>query len=106
MPATLDAGIRRKVCAVERRFLQADFRRGTLAPARRAFDRPMAIACLRFLCSPRFRCVISVFTSFCALAPYFLRPVARVLRRLLAEVFARPRLAVVRRRLLVLRAVV
>jgi hypothetical protein len=30
---------------------------------RRALERPIAIACLRFLCSPRFRWRISVATS-------------------------------------------
>jgi hypothetical protein len=33
-------------------------------------DKPIAIACLRFLCSPRFKCRISVATSSCALGPY------------------------------------
>jgi hypothetical protein len=46
---------------------------GTFAPSRRAFDKPMAIACLRFLCSPRLRWRISVATSFRAFGPYLLR---------------------------------
>jgi hypothetical protein len=48
-------------------------REGTFAPERRAFESPMAMACLRFLCSPFFRWRISVWTDFCALGPY-LRP--------------------------------
>lgn len=49
----------------------AAFFRGTLAPARRAFDNPIAIACFRFLCSPCCRWCISVLTSCCAFGPYF-----------------------------------
>ncbi len=48
-------------------------RGGTFAPERRAFDNPIAIACLAFLCSPRLRWRISVSTSFCALGPYLRR---------------------------------
>jgi hypothetical protein len=48
-------------------------RDGTLAPERRAFDNPIAIACFGLLCSPFLKCRISVSTSFCALGPY-LRP--------------------------------
>jgi hypothetical protein len=73
--------------------LEAAFFRGTLAPARRAFDKPMAIACLRFLCSPFFRWCISVRTSCCAFGPYFLR-------LLDLRLLAFRRLAEVRRRLL------
>jgi hypothetical protein len=73
------------------------FLRGTFAPARRAFESPIAIACLRFLCSPFFRWCISVRTSCCAFGPYLRRllpdrderlllALARELRRLDAEV--------------------
>src|SRR4051812_36238309 len=46
---------------------------GTFAPSLRAFDKPIAIACLRFLCSPCFKWCISVRTSSCAFGPYFRR---------------------------------
>jgi len=44
-----------------------------LAPFFRAFERPIAIACLRFFtgCLPDFMWCISVRTSCCALLPYF-----------------------------------
>jgi hypothetical protein len=50
-------------------------RGGTFAPLRRAFDNPIAIACLRFFtgCLPERMWCISVRTSLCALRPY-LRP--------------------------------
>jgi hypothetical protein len=51
----------------------AAFLDGTFAPSRRALDKPMAIACLRFLCSPFLRWCISVRTSCCALGPYLRR---------------------------------
>jgi hypothetical protein len=40
--------------------------RGTLTPARRALDRPIAIACLRDFtgCLPRLACSISFLTNF------------------------------------------
>jgi hypothetical protein len=53
--------------------------RGTLAPARRASDRPIAIACLRLFTFlperplfsvPRLRSCIARFTFFCAFLPY------------------------------------
>jgi hypothetical protein len=53
-------------------------RGGTLAPARRAWDRPMAIACLRLLTFlperplrsvPRLRSCIALFTFCCAFLP-------------------------------------
>jgi hypothetical protein len=50
----------------------AAFFGGTLAPSRRALERPIAMACARFLCSPCFRWRISVATSCCAFGPYFL----------------------------------
>jgi len=58
--------------------LELDRRRGTLPPARRASDRPMAIACLRLVTrfperpdfsSPRFISCIARFTLPDALAP-------------------------------------
>jgi hypothetical protein len=72
-------------------------RDGTFAPERRALDRPMAIACLRFLCSPCFRWRISVSTIFEALGPY-LRPelffrdddLLRDVLRLPEDVFVEP----------------
>src|SRR5688572_15550691 len=61
-------------------FLREDFlRRGTFAPARRAWDRPMAMACLRLftffperplLSLPRLRSCIAFFTFCCAFLPY------------------------------------
>jgi len=54
--------------------------RGTLPPARRASDKPIAIACLRFVTFfpdrplrsvPRFRSCIARLTLFCAVRPYF-----------------------------------
>ncbi len=53
----------------------AAFLLGTLAPLRRALDRPMAIACFRFFtgCFPLFMWRISVRTDCCAFLPY-LRP--------------------------------
>jgi hypothetical protein len=60
--------------AARLRRLEDDLGRdGTLAPERRAFESPIAMACLRFLCSPFFRWRISVSTIFCAFGPY-LRP--------------------------------
>jgi hypothetical protein len=64
-------------------FLREDLRflpflGGTLAPARRAWDRPMAIACLRLftffperplLSVPRFRSRIAFFTFCCDFLP-------------------------------------
>lgn len=46
---------------------------GTFAPFFRAFDNPIAIACLRFFtgCLPDFMWCISVRTSCCAFLPYF-----------------------------------
>jgi hypothetical protein len=62
-------------------FLREDLRRlGTFPPARRASDRPMAIACLRLLTRrperpllsvPRLRLCIARFTFERALRPYF-----------------------------------
>jgi hypothetical protein len=60
---------------LEERFL----RRGTFAPARRASDRPIAIACLRLVTFlperplrslPRLRSCIARFTFCCAFLPY------------------------------------
>lgn len=48
-------------------------RGGTLPPARRAFDSPIAIACFGLLCSPLLKWRISVSTILCALGPYFRR---------------------------------
>ncbi len=50
-----------------------DFAGGTFAPLRRAFDNPIAIACLRLFtgCFPDFMWRISVRTSFCAFGLYF-----------------------------------
>ena len=54
-------------------------RLGTLAPERRASDRPMAIACFRLVTRlperplrkvPRFRSCIARFTFDCAFCPY------------------------------------
>jgi hypothetical protein len=59
-------------------------RDGTFAPERRALERPMAIACLRFLCSPFFRWRISVATAFEAFGPY-LRPELFLLEEPLRE---------------------
>jgi hypothetical protein len=63
-------------------FLEDFFRRlGTFAPARRASDRPMAIACLRLVTFlperplrslPRFLSCIARLTLRCAFFPYFL----------------------------------
>jgi len=63
-------------------FLREDFRRrfGTFPPARRASDRPMAIACLRLFTRlperplrsvPRLRLCIARFTFFDAPREYF-----------------------------------
>src|SRR5437016_14649298 len=61
-------------------FLDADFLRGTLAPARRASDSPIAIACLRLLTFlpdrplfsvPFFFSCIARLTLLCAFFPYF-----------------------------------
>jgi hypothetical protein len=55
--------------------------RGTLAPERRASERPIAMACLRLLTFlperplfsvPRLRSCIARFTLRCAFLPYFL----------------------------------
>src|SRR5207249_5542644 len=60
-------------------FLDPPFFGGTLAPVFRAFDSPMAIACLRLvaffpdrpLCRvPRFRACIASLTFCCAFLPY------------------------------------
>ena len=65
---------------VDADFFDADFFGGTFAPARRASDNPMAIACLRlltFLPEPPLRSVPSLrscmtFLTFaCAFFPYF-----------------------------------
>ena len=63
-----------------------------MAPARRAFDSPMAIACLGLpvLCLPRFMCRISFPTICSALGPY-LRRLAEVERREREAVVARVR---------------
>ena len=63
-------------------FLDLDERfRGTLAPERRASDRPIAIACFRLVTFlperplrsvPRLRSCIARFTLRCAFFPYFL----------------------------------
>jgi len=59
---------------------QAAFFFGTLAPERRASDKPMAIACFGFVTFlplrplfslPRLNSCISRSTLFCALGPYF-----------------------------------
>ncbi len=77
--ASGDWGDRSKVTAsVSRGYaalrLEDDLGRdGTLAPLRRALERPMAIACLRLLCSPFLKWRISVSTSFCDLGPYLRR---------------------------------
>src|SRR5437867_5230783 len=61
-------------------FFAADFFGGTLAPARRAFDSPMAIACLRLFTFlpdlplrnvPFLRSCIVCLTFACAFLPYF-----------------------------------
>jgi hypothetical protein len=63
------------------RFFDDDFFLGTLAPARRASDKPMAMACLRLftflperplLNVPCLRSCIARFTFDCAFFPYFL----------------------------------
>jgi len=59
----------------------AALRGGTLAPERRASDRPMAMACLRLVTFfplplfslPRLNSRISRSTLFCALGPYLRR---------------------------------
>src|SRR3954464_5797222 len=52
--------------------------RGTFAPFLRAFERPMAMACLRLFtrlpCFFFLKCRISVRTSLDAFLPYFLPP--------------------------------
>jgi len=62
------------------RLLEADFFFGTLPPARRASDNPIAIACLRLFTFlperplfsvPRLRSCIARFTLLRALLPYF-----------------------------------
>ena len=72
---------------------QAAFlREGTLAPARRALDKPMAIACfgLSVLCFSSFMCRISLATACWAFGPY-LRDLPDVERREREAVVARVR---------------
>jgi len=61
-------------------FFDEDFFDGTLPPARRASESPMAMACLRLvtflpelplLSVPRFRSCIAFSTLSCAFFPYF-----------------------------------
>ena len=83
---------------VTRLSYQAAFLRGgTLTPARRALDKPMAIACLGLpvLCFSCFMCRISLPTICCDFGPYLL---AEVERRELEVVVARVRPRRVERR--------
>lgn len=77
MACSYDAPKQRRV--LHRRRHYAAFLRGTLAPERRASDKPIAIACLRLLTFrplpdfslPRLNLCISFSTDFEAFGPYF-----------------------------------
>jgi hypothetical protein len=67
----------------EERFFEERFLLGTFAPAARASESPIAIACLRLVTFfferperkvPCFRSCMTFFTVLATEAPYFLRP--------------------------------